>query len=207
MTSLKMLRHELALPPEQKFYAVVDVEALVLGYVVNVVEQIAFVLYDDDGREVWAEKHFIYQPYDNISLVRLYGVPLEIVERSVAAYKRITGDEPVHNDPHKPYERWSVVRRHVQKACQYHARRVYAKGISLETSVFYGNIEFLDLAWWGCPKYPLALHDPLQECRFFAMYIPEIRARSTLSNSSFGNGYWPLHSQKNVDDTKKQIYL
>lgn len=168
---------ELPLGGGRQYYAVIDVEALVLGSVVNVVEQVAFVLYDVNGREVWAEKHSIYQPYDIANLVAIYGVPQAIVEKSVEAYKRITGDDPVHSD-HAKHERWSEVRKHIQKSCQYHAAAVYAKGTSLEASVFYGAIEFLDLAWWGCPKYPLPIHDPLKECRFFATYIPEIRAKA-----------------------------
>jgi len=156
---------------------VVDVEALILGNVINIVEQIAFVLYDADGREAWAEKHFIYQPHGAEALSQIYGTPIEVVDESIYHYKRITGDEPVHADAAR-FPRWAGIRKHVQRALADHAAAVYAKGISLETSVFYGAVNFLDLAWWGCPRFPLPLHDPLVECRFFANYIPEIRARS-----------------------------
>lgn len=181
-----MSKRELPLPRGKNYYAVIDVEALVIGSIVNVVEQVAFVLYDLDGREVWAEKHWIYQPYDCLGLTMLYGVQPSIVEKSMEAYRRITGDEPVHADALR-FTRWADVRRHVQRSCRFHAAAVYAKGIQLESSVFYGTIDFRDLAWWGCPKYPLALHDPLSECRFFANYIPEIRARA-LERSWFRGG-------------------
>lgn len=165
---------ELNLPNGKSYYAVIDVEALILGDVINIVEQIAFVLYNINGVEVWAEKHMIYQPNNVDSLSKMYGVSRETVQKSVDAYSRITQDDPVHANS-KVFSRWSNVRKHIQRACRDHAAVVYAKGPALEASVFYGTIEFLDLAWWGCPKYPLAVHDPLLECRFFAQFIPEIR--------------------------------
>jgi len=180
--SLTRRKPELPLPGGRIYYAVIDVEALILGNVINIVEQVAFVLYSLDGAEVWAEKHMIYQPHTGEALSRMYGVDMEIVQRSVDAYKRITGDEPVHSNM-RTFERWSDVRRHIQKACHDHASTVYAKGTSLEASVFYGTIEFQDLAWFGCPRYPLPLHDPLKECRFFAQWIPEIR------NQAYNNAY------------------
>lgn len=167
---------ELPLPAGRQYYAVIDVEAIVLTHVVNVVEQLAFVLYSEEGAEVWAEKHMIYQPYDERSLSEMYDVDIQTVKKSADAYRRITGDNPIHPNP-IVHERWTDVRKHVQRACRDHAATVYAKGISLESSVFYGALDFQDLAWWGCPKYPLPIHDPLNECRFFAQWIPEIRTR------------------------------
>lgn len=169
-----------ALDPTKPYYAVIDVEALVLGSVINVVEQIAFVLYDIDGTEAWSEKHIIFQPHGVADLSKMYGVPRQTVQRSVDAYTRITGDaNPVHSNP-RIHPKWCHIRRHILKACRDHAAAVYAKGTQLENSVFYGTINFLDLAWWGCPKYPLAVHDPLLECRFFAQFIPEIRMYSNM---------------------------
>lgn len=127
---------------------------------------------DQRGREVLGEKHMIYQPMDNGQISRAYGVPLENVKASSDAYQRITGDNHVHRDPGR-YEMWTTVRKRILRLCRNYALLVYAKGISLENAVFYGELDFHDLAWWGCPKFPLALHDPLQECRFFAQWIPE----------------------------------
>ena len=177
MAELPERRSELPLEGGRMYFAVIDVEALILGDVINIVEQVAFVLYSVDGVEVWAEKHMIEQPYNGDELSRMYGVDRGVVQRSIDAYKRITGDEPVH-PRNSGFERWAAVRKHIQKACHDHAAVVYAKGTSLEASVFYGAIQFDDLAWWGCPKYPLSLHDPLKECRFFAQFIPEIRNRA-----------------------------
>lgn len=160
------------------YYAVIDVEALVIGNVINIVEQVAFVLYSIDGFEVWAEKHMIAQPHDAATISRIYRVDIEMVNRSVAAYKRITEDEPVHPPNKAGYEKWCDVRRHIKHACRDHAAVVYAKGPALESSVFYRDIEFRDLADYGCPKYPLMPHDPLAECRYFAQFIPEIRSRA-----------------------------
>lgn len=162
------------LPLGKAYFAVIDVEALVLHHTntINIVEQVAIVFIDQWGREALGEKHMVYQPMDNAQISRSYGIELEEVNRSSEAYHRITGDNPVHRDI-KKYERWANVRKRVLQLCRDYALLVYAKGIVLENSVFYGEIEFHDLAWYGCPKYPLALHDPLQECRFFAQYIPE----------------------------------
>ena len=179
---MKRRTTELPLQGGREYYAVIDVEALILGNVINIVEQIAFVLYDIDGAEVWAEKHMITQPHTGEELSKMYSVDMGVVQRSVDAYRRITGDDPIHRDP-RAFERWSDVRKHIQKACHDHALSVYAKGPSLEISVFYGAIDFQDLAFFGCPKYPLSPHDPLKECRFFAQWIPEIRDRA--SNNMF----------------------
>ena len=165
------------LPFGKAYFAVIDVEAVIIhpmkgGAPVNVVEQVAIVLIDNWGREVLGEKHMVYQPMDNLQLAAAYGATLADVKKSSEAYNRITGDGFIHKDVRR-YERWSNVRKRVMKLCRDHALLVYAKGIALETAVFYGELEFQDLAWTGCPRYPLALHDPLQECRFFAQYIPE----------------------------------
>lgn len=173
---------ELVLPPDRLYYAVVDAEALVFvcgprQRTINIVEQLAFVLYDDDGQEVWAEKHLIYQPHGVKDISEMYGAELGEVQRSVDAYRMITGDDPVHSDL-RVHERWAPVRRHVLRALQFHALRVYAKGPALESSILYNTVPIFDLAMFGCPRYPLPVHDPLLECRFFAYYIPEVRARA-----------------------------
>ena len=53
---------------------------------------------------------------------------------------------------------------------------MYAKGASLERTVLGSYLNIQDLEWYGCPKYPGELHDPLQECIFFSDYVPEIYA-------------------------------
>lgn len=182
---------ELGLPGGKSYYAVIDVEALILGNVINIVEQIAFVLYDINGIEVWAEKHMIYQPKSLETLSKEYGVDWSIVKASSDAYTRITGDNPLHADC-RVYNKWPLVRRHIQRACRDHAAVVYAKGPALETSVFYGEINFLDLAWFGCPKYPIPLHDPLMECRYFAQYIPEIQQQRMIIHPPPTTWYNPV---------------
>lgn len=186
---------ELPLEGGKCFYAVIDAEAIVLSNVVNdsgnlvninVVESIAFVLYNIDGTQVWGERHEIYQPHNAEKLAKIYGVRKELVQTSYDAYKRITGDpNPVHADP-LIHKRWCEIRKHIQRACEDHAIVVYAKGTTLEASIFYGAIEFVDLALYGCPKYPYPVHDPFKECQFFAQFIPEIRARA----SGFAYGYF-----------------
>jgi hypothetical protein len=177
-------------------YAVVDVEALLLGPVVRVVEQVGFVLISaETGAEVLGEKHIIYQPYDTAGLCAHYGQPLPVVEWAVSAYKRITGDDPVHTDPGQNPS-WSAVRTRIRKICRRRAIKVYAKGAALERTVFSGAFEIADLEWCvdcvrklnfhllcrtGCPKYPGLIHDPLCECRYFAQFIPELMPPPTLN--------------------------
>ena len=134
------------------------------------------ILIDQWGREVLAEKHMIYQPLDTLQVAAAYNVKLDEVKRSSDAYKRITADDPVHKDVRR-YERWSDVRKRVRGICHDYAMRVYAKGMTLENSVFYGELELYDLEDYNCPKFPFPIHDPLQECRFFAQFVPDIYPR------------------------------
>lgn len=156
-------------------YAVIDVEALILGPVVRVVEQVGVVMISaSTGREIMGEKHMVYQPYDTPGLCRWYKQPEDVVERAVSAYRRITGDDPTHGDP-LAHPTWSAVRTRLRRILRRRAIRVYAKGAALERTVFGRAFEIDDLEWYGCPKYPLAIHDPLEECRFFSQYIPELQ--------------------------------
>lgn len=156
-------------------YAVIDVEALILGPVMRIVEQVGFVLISSStGSEIMGEKHIVYQPYDDSSLAAQYGQPQEVVDYASSAYKRITGDDPIHNDPMK-HPTWCAVKTRLRKILRHRAIKVYAKGAALERTVFGKAFPIYDLEWTGCPKYPLSIHDPLEECRFFANYIPELQ--------------------------------
>lgn len=154
-------------------YAVIDVEALMLGPV-KVVEQVACVIVSAaTGKEIFAEKHMVYQPHNAEGLVRHYGQPMEVVQRAIDGYVMITHDDPVHENP-MIHPTWSAVRNRIRKILRRRAIRIYAKGASLERTVFGSSLEISDLEWYGCPKYPEAVHDPLLECRFFAKHIPEV---------------------------------
>jgi hypothetical protein len=156
-------------------YAVIDVEALILGPVVRVVEQIAFVIMSAaTGEEVLAEKYMIYQPYDISDLCYRYNQPFHVVSNSVMAYRRITGDEPVHADVQAHFP-WNAVKNRIRKILRRRAIKVYAKGAALERTVFSNTLTIADLEDTQCPKYPYSPHDPLAECRFFADYVPELQ--------------------------------
>ena len=160
------------LPLGRSYYAVIDVEAIILGKV-DMVEQAAIVLVDCLGQEVLGEKHMIYQPMDAGQLGAAYEVDPETVQRGIAGYEKVTHDGYIHADV-SFYERWGIVRKRIVRICQRYAVAVYAKGIDLEYRVFYGELPFFDLAWYGAQKYPLAVHDPLMECRFFRQWIPDL---------------------------------
>ena len=156
-------------------YAVIDVEALILGPKIRVVEQVGVVLISaSTGREILGEKHIVLQIQNEKELADFYHQPLYVVENASRAYRMITGDNPIHNDPMKQPS-WSAVRTRLRKILRRRAIKVYAKGAALERTVFGDSFDIYDLEWTGCPKYPLAIHDPLEECRFFANYIPELQ--------------------------------
>ena len=163
------------LPNDQPYYAVIDVEALVMGRV-DVVEQAAILLVDSYGREVLGEKHMIFQPLSAEQLASSYNLDRADVDRGIYGYELVTQDGYVHADP-STYERWGAVRKRIQLICQYYATVVYAKGIDLEDRVFYGELPFYDLAWFGAKRYPLPVHDPLMECRFFSQFVPDLIRR------------------------------
>jgi hypothetical protein len=157
-------------------YAVIDVEALLIGPRIKLVEQVAFILVSPStGQELLAEKHMVYQPLGVAELVSTYGQPKEVVEAATSAYTRITDDVNfVHADP-MTYPSWSATRNRIRKILRRRAIKVYAKGAALERAVFKDSLFIDDLEWSGCPKYPLSVHDPLLECRFFARFIPELQ--------------------------------
>ena len=160
------------LPGGKAYYAVIDVEALVLGKM-DIVEQVAIVLVDMFGYEVLGEKHMIYQPMSAVQISKAYGLDSVIVQKGIDGYKLVTHDDYIHADVYN-YERWGSIRKRTIQICHLYAMAVYAKGISLEYRVFYGELPFWDLAWWGAPKYPGEVHDPLSECRFFSQFIPDL---------------------------------
>ena len=156
-------------------YAVIDVEVLLLGPV-KVVEQLACIIMSStDGKEVFSEKHIVYQPHDKENLILRYGQPESVVQRAIDGYTMVTQDNFVHDDP-LIHPSWSAVRNRIRKILRRRAIKVYAKGAGLERIVFGSSLDIDDLEWYGCPKYPGMIHDPLEECRFFAKYIPELVA-------------------------------
>jgi hypothetical protein len=161
-----------SLPNGRSYFAVVDVEALVMGKM-DIVEQVAFILVDIYGNEVVAEKHMIYQPLNADQLAHSYNIDIKNVQKGIDGYKLVTQDNYIHDNPYI-YERWGPVRKRIVQMCQLYAAAVYAKGIELEARVFYGELPLMDLAWWGCPRYPGQVHDPLAEIRFFAGWIPDL---------------------------------
>ena len=101
-----------------------------------------------------------------------------VVLKAVDGYRKVTHDNYVHDYPMLyGYKQWGPVRKRITQICRLYAVCAYAKGMDLEYRVFFGEIPFLDLAWWGAPKYPNDVHDPLSECRFFSQYIPDLLNR------------------------------
>lgn len=163
---------------EEKYYAVIDVEALVLVVPgrspLYIVEQVAMVMYSPStGREVWSERTFVKQPHTNQQLAKIYGVDQTVVDYAIECYERITGDAYLHPSG----ESYSSLRNRIVYLYQNHILKFYGKGVTLENSLFSRYFPVYDLASFGCPKYPFAIHNPLEECRFFSKWIPELHSQ------------------------------
>jgi len=158
--------------PNAKLYMVVDVEALVFNITKQfVLEQIGFCVIDDAKNIIMSCKIIVFQPHSSTQLSDLMHADIREVNRSIYFYQKITGgDSYIHNKSyHMPKDKaMSIV---VDTARTTNAT-VFAKGRTLESKVFGDSISFVDLEWYNCPKYPLAVHDPLQECIFFANFVP-----------------------------------
>jgi hypothetical protein len=150
---------------------VIDVEAVVIqDHKVNILEQIGFVLINERGNEIMSGKFLIRQLDDKYHISKKYKIPLHKVERSIYFYEKITRDGYIHigNDffPQKQAIK-EIIRLSTNMA-----NVTYAKGCKLENEIFQNAIQFTDLEWYNCPKYPYEIHDPLLECRFFSKFIP-----------------------------------
>lgn len=155
----------------KSYYAVIDAEALVFGPpYTNIAEQLAVVFYDRNGTERWAEHHIVHQPFTEAGLRDVYCIPGPLVCRAISGYYKVTGDHFIHTGG----VRWRDVRAHIISECNVFAIKIYAKGPQLENALFGGALRVEDLAPFGCPKYPRKVHNPLEECRFFSQWIPEI---------------------------------
>ena len=157
-------------------YMVVDLEALVIAPQMYVIEQAAYVVVDANCNEVSSGRFCVKQTEDSAALVRKFGLPsAEPVETAIDNYVACTGDPHyVHDDDESVS--WSWARGFISELSRRFVATTYAKGISLEQKAFGHRITFVDLAWYGCPKYQRPLHDPLDECRFFARYIPQLKS-------------------------------
>ena len=156
--------------PCERGYMVIDFEAVLAGRL-YFAEQAALYLVAPDGRVLLSEHYMIYQPLNEAALVRRFPNLRGAIARGVTAYVRITADEPVHDNVELHCD-WTRVRRRVCRVAQHCALGVYAKGPELESRMTNDAFPITDLAAHGCPRYPHYPHDPLLECRFFALYVP-----------------------------------
>ncbi|MDD5753159.1 MAG: hypothetical protein PHN45_00195 [Methylococcales bacterium] len=188
----EIFQHQLGCPIEDphdasETYAnlsmVIDVEALVFPEPAQcVVEQIGFCIVDDYGNTVTSSKINVSQPYYNTQLSTQLGVDINLVNRSIYFYEKITHDSYIHTGA--CYVSENTALDMVVQMAQASNSTVYAKGCALEKRVFGDRLVFEDLEWYACPKYPHSVHDPLQECLFFAKFIPSMIALSQTTHPS-----------------------
>jgi hypothetical protein len=155
-------------------YIVIDVEAITLPREeVYVLEQVGYHATDLEGATTSSGKFYVRQPLTADELVAKHKVAPNRMRRAIQAYEEITGDAFLHSDPHDLEPEFVV--RLVTQFCEKKRLKAYAKNPTLERQFFADGIEFFDLEESGCPKYPLRPHDPMLECAFFAVFIPELR--------------------------------
>lgn len=136
---------------------------------VCLVLQAAIVVVDDRKREVFSRKYNVRQPMSAGDIIERYDETPQTVASAIDGYMRVTGDLSYVHPKGMP---WGEVKKDISELCRKFKCTVFAKGISLESRAL-EDLNFFDLAWWGCPKYPYKTnHDPLAECRFFSKYIP-----------------------------------
>ena len=151
--------------------AVIDIEALVMENFV-LVEQIAVVIVDYIGRELYGNNFYIEQPLHMEELMQRYAVSRRSLRKAIEGYQKVTQDSYVHPKTHRTYT-WKGACAMLHAVMQqYQPITIWAKGANLERRVFGAIYVIYELEDFGCPKYPKDVHDPLQECRFFCQYIP-----------------------------------
>jgi hypothetical protein len=148
---------------------IVDVEAIVLPNT-NIVEQVAFVHLDPRNNELFSNKFIVIQQLGVSDICAKYSLSVPVVEKACNNYSRITGDGIIHQEGH----RWCDVRAYMIELCCEPSVFTYAKGATLERKLFGRYFPVYELEEFNCPKYPYPIHDPLEECRFFArnVFIP-----------------------------------
>jgi len=151
---------------------IVDLEALVFsgGTAPPVAEQAAYVVIDDAGEEVGAGFFSVRQTMGPRDIAVRFGMSRSAMDAAVEGYCRVTGDRDIVHSMHGE-PTWHDVRHHLERtaaACDW----VFAKGATLERRLLPGiAMRIVDLEWFGCPRYPARVHDPLAECRFFARFL------------------------------------
>lgn len=146
-------------------------EAIVLPGA-DIVEQVGFVHLDVFNNEIFGYKFIVTQQLAVLDIAARYGLSAEVVKRACANYSKITADSIIHNEGH----RWCDVRSYIAQLCGDPYVCAFAKGAALERRLFGRYFPIYELEDFQCPKYPLPIHDPLEECRFFARntFIPSI---------------------------------
>ena len=164
---------------------VIDLEAIVITKnactaptLEMVIEQAAYIVVNQDCEIVLWGKYIVEQLMDVKELMTYFQSDFDTVHKAMQGYFRCTRDfRFVHNA--SDCLPWNVVKTTIENISANVAAKTYAKGALLEDAAFDGRIAFEDLNFCECPKYPYSPHDPADECRFFAMFIPP------LNNSAF----------------------
>lgn len=155
------------------FSVIIDFEALVLGKNVIIIEDVGLVVVNNLTRELqFAMRSQVAQPYTDEELALKYNTSLSSVRNAIAGYYKVTGQNTYIHPYDKNTISFSALRRYISSILHDYSCIVWAKGASLERKVLPG-VYIYDLEDYGCPSFPKDInHDPLEECLFFANYLP-----------------------------------
>jgi hypothetical protein len=153
-------------------HAIIDVEALITRKII-IIEQIGIVVVSEDASIVYEEHHIIVkQPLTIEQLETRFDIPKQQLYHAIYGYNLVTGDNYIHNVGMS----WRSAKAIVIKIIKQYNAIAWAKGADLERKIFEKDLVIYDLADFGCPKYPWKIHNPLNECRYFAQFIPKINS-------------------------------
>jgi len=154
-------------------FAILDIEAVMIGKGVDVPTEAALLLVDADTRDVRGSwKWEIWQPHSPLRLAQIHGLDERKVFASVRVHERLTGKRVRHVRRGLPG--WPEVRQKILDIITGHGVVwTFSRGPQLERRLF-PELRILDLQGFGCPKFPAGrTHDPLDECMFFRDFVPK----------------------------------
>lgn len=173
----------------KSLYMVIDLEAVVINKSCMpnrsydrytppeldfIIEQAAYILVNEKCEVVLMGKFRIHQPMTLNEMTKYFNKDIDIVRKALNGYIECTMDSNFIHDT-TDCVTWIEAKEHIQKISNTMASKTFAKGALLEQTAFGDAIHFEDLNYYNCAKYPYRPHDPFDECRFFAMFIPYLK--------------------------------
>jgi len=155
------------------FTAIIDIEAIVVPDVADIIEQVGIYIFNNITGVGVVKKHIIVeQTQTSDELMLKYKISKEAIDLAITNYMKITGDKRYIHPKSPTTKCWGVVKRITSSLLLHYPSYVWAKGRDLEQRAF-PFLYINELALYGCPAYPKGIpHNPLIECMYFSTYAP-----------------------------------